>query len=203
MGFDQWDDEAKVTAEEATHADGLKHVINTTLNTDCCAVLDRNDQNDEWRKVFLRRDADDSWTLHDENGNLLDEPDSGCPGTGFTTASILDDVGLEYYQVATLPPPPRPEPGGGAAPDALVVLDLKRGRLKEGGETGTLREREASKDHVLPAHKVAFILDNGGGAHRLIKRDDVQHQVEFMDHETDPVPATMRAARFMRSGSTM
>ena len=35
MGFDQWDDEAKVTAEEATHADGLKHVINTILNTDC------------------------------------------------------------------------------------------------------------------------------------------------------------------------
>ena len=85
MGFDQWDDEALVTAEEATHADGLKHAINSTLNTDCCAVLDRNDQNDEWRKVFLRRDAEDSWTLHDENGNLLDEPDSGCPGTGFTT----------------------------------------------------------------------------------------------------------------------
>ena len=52
-------------------------------------MLDRNDQNDEWRKVFLRRDTDDSWTLHDENGNPLDEPDSGCPGTGFITASIL------------------------------------------------------------------------------------------------------------------
>ena len=57
MGFDQWDDEAKVTAEEATHADGLKHAIGSTLPKDCCAVLDRNDQNDEWRKVFLRRDA--------------------------------------------------------------------------------------------------------------------------------------------------
>ena len=92
MGFDAWDDEAKVTADEATHEDGLKHVINTTLPKDCCAVLDRNDQNEDWRKVFLRRDADDDcWTLHDENGNPLDEPDSGCPGTGFTTASILDD----------------------------------------------------------------------------------------------------------------
>ena len=140
MGFDQWDDEAKVTADEATHKDGLKHAINSTLPKDCCAVLDRNDQNDEWRKVFLRRDADDSWTLHDENGNLLDEPDSGCPGTGFTTASILDDVGLEYYQVATLPPPPRPEAGGGAAPDA-IVLDLKRGRLKEGRDGDAARAR--------------------------------------------------------------
>ena len=169
MGFDAWDDEARVTADEATHEDGLKHVINTTLPKDCCAVLDRNDQNEDWRKVFLRRDADDDcWTLHDENGNPLDEPDSGCPGTGFTTASILDDVGLEYYKVATLPPsgPAQVEVGGGAAPDVVVVvLDLKRGRLKEGGETGTLREREASKDNVLPAHKVAFILDNGGGDH--------------------------------------
>ena len=42
MGFDQWDDEAKVTAEEATHADGLKHAIKSTLPKDCCAVLDRN-----------------------------------------------------------------------------------------------------------------------------------------------------------------
>ena len=88
MGFDQWDDEANVTADEATHADGLKHVIKSTLPKDCCAVLDRNDQNDEWRKVFLRRDTDDdSWTLHDENGNLLDEPDSGCPARRASLAS--------------------------------------------------------------------------------------------------------------------
>ena len=46
-----------------------------------------------------------------------------------------------------------------AAPHALV-FDLKRGRLKEGGATGTLREREGSKDKALPAHKVAFIFDN-------------------------------------------
>ena len=31
MGFDQWDDEGKVTAEEATHADGLKHAISASF----------------------------------------------------------------------------------------------------------------------------------------------------------------------------
>ena len=57
-------------------------------------MLDCNDPSEEWRKVFLyRTDADDCWTLHDdEHGNLLDEPDTGCPGAGFTTASILADV---------------------------------------------------------------------------------------------------------------
>ena len=61
----------------------------------CLAARYEPNAANEWRKVFLRRDADDDcWTLHDENGNPLDEPDSGCPGTGFTTASILADMSL-------------------------------------------------------------------------------------------------------------
>ena len=47
----------------------------------CIAVLDRNDVDNEWRKVFLVRSKAEPahFKLNNEKGELLDEPEEGCP----------------------------------------------------------------------------------------------------------------------------
>ena len=62
------------------------------------AILDRNDHAHDWRKVFLRRATNVVWQLHNEEMDVLDEPESGCPAEGFEVASILADVGMDYYK---------------------------------------------------------------------------------------------------------
>ena len=65
------------------------------------AVLDRNDlETSAWRRVILapHMDSEDAtaWRLMDENGEVLDEPSSGCPASGFSTESVLLDIGTEF-----------------------------------------------------------------------------------------------------------
>mgnify|MGYP004274323527 CR=1 FL=1 len=80
MPFGQWHSEAQITAEDVAKGESIKDLIDTLAKDDYIALLDRNDHEADLRKVFLRRDGDNSYTLHDEHGNLLDEPEFGCRG---------------------------------------------------------------------------------------------------------------------------
>ena len=110
MPFSRWATEANIMAEEVEREGGIKEVIDTLAKGDYIALLDRNDLEAPLRKVFLRRedDEDDRYTLHDEHGTLIDEPEAGCPGAGFTKESVLADVGMDYYVAPTVEPPVEP-----------------------------------------------------------------------------------------------
>ena len=110
MPFGQWHSEAQITAEDVAKGESIKDLIDTLSKGDFLALLDRNDLEAPLRKVFLRRedDDDDRYTLHDERGTLIDEPEAGCPGGGFTKETLLADVGMTYYVAPTVEPPVEP-----------------------------------------------------------------------------------------------
>ena len=68
----------------------------------CIAVLDRNDVDNEWRKVFLVRSKAEPahFKLNNEKGELLDEPEEGCPKGIVADAdedhSIFAEWGMYY-----------------------------------------------------------------------------------------------------------
>ena len=110
------------------------------------ALLDRNDLDaDEGRPVFVElvRDMQDNrtWGLLNVHVERLDEPDFGCPESGFTEESFLNDVELGYYVVPNLRKPSKPddddesdeEEEEGSEDD--VLGDLRRVRIGE--HTGT------------------------------------------------------------------
>ena len=198
--FPDWHEAVRQTAEDCRHRDGLAAYIGEVAIATRVALYDRNEHGAKWRRIFLVRQSEERWTLHKEDGVVIDEPDAGCPAEGFSTESVLSDVGMEYYSIAAVDEKDAPEP---AQDDAAVDdYDLKRGRLKDGGQVGTLRTREGSNDSVLPAHKVAFIHDEGAGRHVLLKHDEVLEHVEILSSEDDTTPATLRASRLLRSSGT-
>ena len=61
-------------------------------------MFDRNSFVDEsWCKVILQRTGGSSWVLCDEHGEVLDEPEAGCPRGGFSTECFLADLDDKYY----------------------------------------------------------------------------------------------------------
>ena len=67
----------------------LRKIVENTQDTHLLALLDKNSETSEWRKIWLFKASDDRWLLLDEEGERLDEPDYGCAAEGFTTGSIL------------------------------------------------------------------------------------------------------------------
>ena len=74
------------TARRAAASDGLKDLVQSATVGEVLAVRDRNEHDGDWRRrqVFLRQESEDTWKLYDEFGETIDEPDDGCPETGFT-----------------------------------------------------------------------------------------------------------------------
>ena len=64
-------------------------------------VLDFITNEKRWRKVYLQRKEKEQFILLDEYENVLDEPDDGCPASGFSLESLLSDVRLDFYDIAT------------------------------------------------------------------------------------------------------
>ena len=66
--------------------DGLKGAVDAAIDGDELAVHDRNNHEEEWRRVRLSYRAAEPeqqrWRLLSEDGAALDEPGSGCPATG-------------------------------------------------------------------------------------------------------------------------
>ena len=93
MPFGRWAPAANITAGDVAIEGSIKDLIETLSKGDYIALLDRNDLEAPLRKVFLRREDDDDnrYTLHDERGTLIDEPEAGCPGAGFTKESAPPD----------------------------------------------------------------------------------------------------------------
>ena len=83
-------------------ADAVKEAVEECEVGAALAVEDWIPPDGPWRKVFLLRQADNKWVLLDEGGAVLDEPDAGCPASGFSKESLLADVGLDYYRVFTM-----------------------------------------------------------------------------------------------------
>ena len=81
----------------------LKGIIRAASAGDMLAVLDRNDLV-AWlegervapgampnARLLRIEDTNEEvqWRLLTENGEVIDEPDDGCPATGFTTTDLL------------------------------------------------------------------------------------------------------------------
>ena len=98
--FEIWEDEAMRTAHRAAASDGLKDLVQSATVGEVLAVRDRNEHDGNWRQVFLHQESEDTWKLHDDFGETIDEPDDGCPETGFTTESVLSDVGMDFYALS-------------------------------------------------------------------------------------------------------
>ena len=79
----------------------LKNAVQAGEAGDGFAVLDRNDlETATWRRVVLCTDGDaQAWHLKDEHGDVIDEPEHGCPAAGFDVDSLLLEIGTEYYDV--------------------------------------------------------------------------------------------------------
>ena len=166
---------------------------------DSLALMDRNSLLSDWRPVFVVRKEAELWVLLDANRELLDELADGCPAAGFHTNDLVRDIGTDFYKV--------PEFGAQAGDDKAhdldgMELDLVRVRLTGSGATGTLRTRDGSGDTAIPAHKVAFLDDAGGGQHVLFKTDDVHKHVAVLKVEEDPTLPAERAVRLLRGGAT-
>ena len=173
-------------------------------SSDAFAVLDRNDLSSEgWRQVILEcneKDLQRVWYLKDENGALLDEPEAGCPASGFSEESLINDIGLEYYCVppprADPPLPPPVEPNG--VPGLPDELDNCRVRLTATGATGTTRTRDGSNDTAMPNTKVAVIFDNTPASWVLLRPDELPQAVTVLTPESDLVPKVQRASLPLR-----
>ena len=68
----------------------------------CIALLDRNQASTEqWRKVFVVRHAN-HWVLRDEQHEIIDEPDAGCPKGVIADAdedrNLIAEFGTYYQQ---------------------------------------------------------------------------------------------------------
>ena len=78
--------------------EALKNVVESAEIGDSLALVDRNHLAQPWRKVYLCQTEKDQWRLFDMNRVGLDEDGDGCPySAGFSTESILEDIGMHYY----------------------------------------------------------------------------------------------------------
>ena len=83
--------------------------LEATEETNRVALFDRNSLgDDEWRKVVLELVErvegyeESKWKLLDVDGvTILDEPDAGCPASGFTEKTLMQDINAGFYRVAT------------------------------------------------------------------------------------------------------
>ena len=78
--------------------EALKNVVESAEIGDSLALVDRNHHAQPWRKVYLCQTEKDQWRLFDMNRVGLDEDGDSCPySAGFSTESILKDIGMHYY----------------------------------------------------------------------------------------------------------
>ena len=77
--------------------DAIKAAVLSTEIGDTIALQDRNHHEHHWRKIYLCRMEHDKWRLYDVNHFDLDENEDGCPFSGFSTESILADIGMHFY----------------------------------------------------------------------------------------------------------
>ena len=126
-------------------------------------MFDRNAFVDEsWRKVIVQRTGGSTWVLCDEHGEVLDEPDEGCPRGGFSTESFLADLDAKFYSFFFQLPEADSEDEQHDEHDEddtvhETDLDLNRAKLISTGVIGTVRTRDGSNDSTIPAHKVMFV----------------------------------------------
>ena len=79
--------------------DAIKAAVLSTEIGDTIALQDRNHHEHHWREIYLCRMEHDKWRLSDVNHFDLDENEDGCPFSGFSTESILADIGMHFYQI--------------------------------------------------------------------------------------------------------
>ena len=77
--------------------DAIKAAVLSTEIGDTIALQDRNHHEHHWREIYLCRMEHDKWRLSDVNHFDLDENEDGCPFSGFSTESILADIGMHFY----------------------------------------------------------------------------------------------------------
>ena len=89
-----------------TKAEVLAETAESLSVGEVLAVYDRNDFcGDCERKVFLiktkaEEGEDHVWGLLDEAACLIDEPEDGCPASGFPLSSVLKDIDAGFYAAA-------------------------------------------------------------------------------------------------------
>ena len=208
-GAQSWEDlyaDLSAYLRESDEAVGvaLWEFIHLVEAGDSVALYDRNSLGtNDWRKVILQRAAANTWVLCDEHGAVLDEAEDGCPRSGFTTDSFEGDLDAGFYAAAF----PQEDEEDEEEPDdddqQSVDDDSKdwdnvRARHKASGHVGTVRTREGSNDHTIPANKIMFLRDTGRGEHILIKYDDVQEELEILDADADSAPPLQRASRLLK-----
>ena len=195
------------------HKDDLKGLVRTLAIGEAVAIYDRNAlTEDTWRPVRIARLPDQDETamlqLQTKNGTVIDEPDGGCPAAGFSVESFEADAGMEYYsyydatlddlsdEAAEAPEPKETEQTGASAFPEEV--DLLRVRVKANGVAGTVRTREGSKDHCIPANKVIVLIDGKPNEIVYVKRDALDDTVEVLAEKDDKVPQRERPVLALR-----
>ena len=86
-------------ADIADPIEAIKDVVLSAYIGETIALRDRNHHNSPWRKIYLCKIEHEKWRLSDVENFGLNEENDGCPFSGFSTESIIDDIGMEYYTV--------------------------------------------------------------------------------------------------------
>ena len=85
----QWESLAEIRDD----AGALRELFEKTSVGDNIALLDRNSLAAmDWRKVFAHRHSrhsETAWVLCNEHGNVIDEPDQGCPREEVATRNAM------------------------------------------------------------------------------------------------------------------
>ena len=149
--------------DEKADAAAHRALVESIATGGALAMFDRNSFLDEsWRKVILQRTGGSCWVLCDERGEVLDEPDEGCPRGGFSTESFLADLDAKFYSFFFQLPEADSEDKQHDEHDEddtvhKTDLDLNRAKLISTGVIGTVRTRDGSNDSTIPAYKVMFV----------------------------------------------
>ena len=206
-GAQSWEDlyadlRAYIRESESARGVALWEFIHRVEAGDSIALYDRNSLGtNDWRKVIVQKASGNSWILCDEHGAVLDEPDDGCARSGFTTDSFEGDLDAGFYAAASPEEDEEasdPDDDQDDAAKDCQDWDKVRARHKASGHVGTVRTREGSNDHTIPANKIMFLRDAGRGEHILIKHDDVQDELEILNADDDNVPPLKRASRLLK-----
>ena len=174
------------------------------------AVCCRETQRSAWHKIILNLEMsgeDRSWHFFDDEGNYahlskkIDQSD---------ILQWIEDgmcVAPDDEQASDNEEDDDADDEGGSNVDAATQQTAHTGPLVDDtdadgmratftGRLGTLRTREGSKDHNIPANKVLFIFDDGAGDHMLLKLEETKNLLsEVQDDETDE---RVRAAALLR-----
>jgi hypothetical protein len=90
-----WDDLARAQSTKFPFAMTLKDILEQAKNKDIIAARDRDSFDSPWRRVMLQKLAANIWLLLDEKGEVLDEPEDSCPSSGFSSETLVAEVGME------------------------------------------------------------------------------------------------------------